>query len=146
MCRRGSRRRWHSKQYSWIHNTEWNRYACSWSCFQKRICQVTNPNANPNPRSIDISMLNFWCRFKSGDNPSCISKGAPDFCTVYIISKGKISSIRKALRPAPFVPNHRTHKHNQPPQPQITKQAPEPQRTTNKYRQHHHYYTESMYI
>ncbi|KAH6801670.1 kinase with adenine nucleotide alpha hydrolases-like domain-containing protein [Perilla frutescens var. frutescens] len=32
-----------------------------------------------------------------------VSKTAPDFCTVYVISKTKISSVRNASRPAPFV-------------------------------------------
>ncbi|KAF7814638.1 U-box domain-containing protein 35 [Senna tora] len=42
-----------------------------------------------------------FIRFKSSTTPSGISKGAPDFCTVYVISKGKISSVRNASRPAP---------------------------------------------
>ncbi|XP_054783209.1 U-box domain-containing protein 35-like isoform X1 [Prosopis cineraria] len=42
-----------------------------------------------------------FIRFKSSTIPSGISKGAPDFCTVYVISKGKISSVRNASRPAP---------------------------------------------
>lgn len=42
-------------------------------------------------------------RFKVSDVPSNVSKGAPDFCTVYVISKGKISSVRNASRPAPFI-------------------------------------------
>ncbi|KAL1319698.1 hypothetical protein HN51_064483 [Arachis hypogaea] len=41
-----------------------------------------------------------FIRFKSSSTPSNISKGAPDFCTVYIISKGKISSVRSASRSA----------------------------------------------
>jgi len=42
-----------------------------------------------------------FCRFKSSPSASSsISKGAPDFCTVFIISKGKISSVRNATRPA----------------------------------------------
>lgn len=31
-----------------------------------------------------------------------MSKSAPDFCNVYVISKGKIASVRNASRPAPF--------------------------------------------
>lgn len=31
--------------------------------------------------------------------PSLVSKGAPPFCTVYIISKGKISSVKTASAP-----------------------------------------------
>ncbi|KAM7483991.1 hypothetical protein LguiB_008574 [Lonicera macranthoides] len=42
-------------------------------------------------------------RFKVSDVPSNVSKGAPDFCTVYVISKGKISSVRNASRSAPFI-------------------------------------------
>lgn len=30
-------------------------------------------------------------------------KVAPDFCTIYVISKGKISSAKKSLKAAPFV-------------------------------------------
>ncbi|MED6164004.1 hypothetical protein PIB30_085363 [Stylosanthes scabra] len=41
-----------------------------------------------------------FIRFKSSSTPSNVSKGAPDFCTVYIISKGKISSVRSASRSA----------------------------------------------
>nr|XP_048318175.1 U-box domain-containing protein 35-like [Ziziphus jujuba var. spinosa] len=43
-----------------------------------------------------------FIRFKASSIPSSVSKGAPDFCTVYVISKGKLSSQRKASRPAPF--------------------------------------------
>ncbi|XP_060179567.1 U-box domain-containing protein 52-like [Lycium barbarum] len=43
-------------------------------------------------------------RFKAKDIPGGVLKGAPDFCTVHVISKsGKISSTRAASRPAPFV-------------------------------------------
>ncbi|XP_031129802.1 U-box domain-containing protein 52-like [Ipomoea triloba] len=43
-------------------------------------------------------------RFKSRDIPGTVLKGAPDFCTVYIISKtGKISSTRSASRLPPFI-------------------------------------------
>jgi len=38
-------------------------------------------------------------RFRTTDVPSAVSKGAPPFCTVYIISKGKISSVRSATAP-----------------------------------------------
>ncbi|XP_062178456.1 U-box domain-containing protein 52-like [Phragmites australis] len=41
-------------------------------------------------------------RFKA-DIPTTISKGAPDFCTVFIINKGKVSSTRNAIRAAPRV-------------------------------------------
>ncbi|RLM56334.1 U-box domain-containing protein 35-like isoform X2 [Panicum miliaceum] len=43
-----------------------------------------------------------FVRFKA-DIPTTISKGAPDFCTVYIVNKGKVSSQRNAIRTAPRV-------------------------------------------
>ncbi|XP_034682438.1 U-box domain-containing protein 52 isoform X1 [Vitis riparia] len=45
----------------------------------------------------------FLRRFKAIDIPGSITKGAPDFCTVYVISKGKISSTRSASRAAPAI-------------------------------------------
>ena len=42
-------------------------------------------------------------RFMLSDIPGTVSKGAPDFCTVYVISKGKIQSMRSASRPAPSI-------------------------------------------
>ncbi|KAI5414296.1 U-box domain-containing protein 35 isoform X2 [Lathyrus oleraceus] len=42
-----------------------------------------------------------FIRFKSSTTPSSISKAAPDFCNVYVLSKGKVSSVRTAARPAP---------------------------------------------
>jgi len=44
-----------------------------------------------------------FVRFRTTDMATNISKGAPDFCTVYIISKGKVSSTRNAVRPAPAI-------------------------------------------
>ncbi|XP_074297676.1 U-box domain-containing protein 52-like [Silene latifolia] len=41
-------------------------------------------------------------KFKQADIPAMVSRGAPDFCNVYVISKSKISSLRKASRSAPF--------------------------------------------
>ncbi|XP_023001884.1 U-box domain-containing protein 51-like [Cucurbita maxima] len=38
-------------------------------------------------------------KFKGPDIPTSIIKTAPDFCSVYVISKGKIISARAALRP-----------------------------------------------
>ncbi|GAU30954.1 hypothetical protein TSUD_144020, partial [Trifolium subterraneum] len=40
-------------------------------------------------------------RFRTTDVPTTVSKAAPPFCTVYIISKGKISSVRSATAPIP---------------------------------------------
>ncbi|CAN8240338.1 unnamed protein product [Cochlearia groenlandica] len=43
----------------------------------------------------------FMRRFKT-DLPTTLSKTTPDFCNVYVISKGKIASVRNASRPAPY--------------------------------------------
>ncbi|KAK1551310.1 hypothetical protein Q3G72_033726 [Acer saccharum] len=56
-------------------------------------------------------------RFKTTDIPSSVSKGAPEFCNVYVISKGKISSVRPATAPAPVkAASVRNQLHNQPSQ------------------------------
>ncbi|RVX17520.1 U-box domain-containing protein 34 [Vitis vinifera] len=60
-------------------------------------------------RSIEVLVVGapakggFLRRFKAIDIPGSITKGAPDFCTVYVISKGKISSTRSASRAAPAI-------------------------------------------
>ncbi|RZR89323.1 hypothetical protein BHM03_00017036 [Ensete ventricosum] len=51
----------------------------------------------------------FVRSFRSTDTSSSISKGVPDFCTVYIISKGKVSSMRNAAR-SPFTRGTRATK------------------------------------
>ncbi|XP_074565005.1 U-box domain-containing protein 52-like [Curcuma longa] len=43
----------------------------------------------------------FYRTFRSTDLSTNISKAVPDFCTVLVISKGKVSSARNAVRPAP---------------------------------------------
>ncbi|KAL9671250.1 hypothetical protein QQ045_008817 [Rhodiola kirilowii] len=48
------------------------------------------------------SRSGFLRKFKGSDVPSSVSKSAPDFCTVYVIYKGKISAVRNASRPAPY--------------------------------------------
>ncbi|WOK94992.1 U-box domain-containing protein 52-like [Canna indica] len=50
----------------------------------------------------------FVRSFRSVDIGSNISKSLPDFCTVCIINKGKVSSIKNAVRPAPAVSPLRT--------------------------------------
>ncbi|KAL8136992.1 hypothetical protein V2J09_002993 [Rumex salicifolius] len=40
----------------------------------------------------------FMRKFKHSDIPTVVSRGVPDFCTVYVISKGKISSVRNSSR------------------------------------------------
>ncbi|OAY26885.1 U-box domain-containing protein 35 isoform X2 [Manihot esculenta] len=39
-------------------------------------------------------------KFKNQDVPTSLIKAAPDFCSVYVISKGKIMSVKTAQRPA----------------------------------------------
>ncbi|XP_068658067.1 U-box domain-containing protein 35-like [Aristolochia californica] len=41
----------------------------------------------------------FTRTFKQADVPTSVSKVAPDFCSIYVIAKGKISSIRPAPNP-----------------------------------------------
>ncbi|KAL9266811.1 U-box domain-containing protein [Drosera capensis] len=53
-------------------------------------------------------------RFSKTDIPGVVSKGAPDFCTVYVISKNKISSMRSASRPAPSISSLRNQIMNAP--------------------------------
>ncbi|CAN1340364.1 U-box domain-containing protein 51 [Linum perenne] len=48
------------------------------------------------PNKIGISRL-----FKNTDIPSTVMKWAPDYCTVYVIAKRKISSVRNSCRSAP---------------------------------------------
>ncbi|GAA0155103.1 hypothetical protein Leryth_010971 [Lithospermum erythrorhizon] len=51
---------------------------------------------------LGASKNGFMRRLRMFDTPTNIMKAAPDFCTVYVISKTKISSVRNASRPAPF--------------------------------------------
>ncbi|CAI0387192.1 unnamed protein product [Linum tenue] len=53
------------------------------------------------PSKTGISRL-----FRSTDIPSTVMKWAPDFCTVYVIAKGKVSSARNSSRsiPSPHLP------------------------------------------
>ncbi|XP_008466285.1 U-box domain-containing protein 52 [Cucumis melo] len=52
---------------------------------------------------VGASAKSGFLRFKATDVPGSIVKGAPDFCNVFVISKGKIQSMRSASRPAPTV-------------------------------------------
>ncbi|RZB84898.1 U-box domain-containing protein 35 isoform C [Glycine soja] len=52
-----------------------------------------------------------FIRFKSSASSS-ISKGAPDFCNVSVISKGKVSSVRKATRPTSHTSPLLSHIHD----------------------------------
>ncbi|XP_011006665.1 PREDICTED: U-box domain-containing protein 35 isoform X2 [Populus euphratica] len=50
---------------------------------------------------VGASAKGGFLRFKAADVAGSVSKGAPDFCTVYVIAKGKIQSMRAASRSAP---------------------------------------------
>ncbi|CAN6464523.1 unnamed protein product [Victoria cruziana] len=63
---------------------------------------------------VGASSRNSFLRFKSQDISSSITKAAPDYCTVYIISKGKISSVRSATRSAPVLMSSRPPTNSQP--------------------------------
>ncbi|CAK7339801.1 unnamed protein product [Dovyalis caffra] len=58
------------------------------------------------------SRSGFMRKFKA-DVPTTVSRGAPDFCTVYVVSKGKVSTMRNASRAAPFVSPLLDQIHNQ---------------------------------
>jgi len=62
-------------------------------------------------------------RFRTSDVPSLVSKGAPPFCTVYIISKGKISLVKTATAKPPA--------RNNTLQPQQSNGRMDPQLTRN---------------
>ncbi|KAF3616806.1 hypothetical protein FXO37_34940 [Capsicum annuum] len=46
----------------------------------------------------------FVSRFKTIDVPSSVFKVIPGFCTVYVIAKGKVQSIKNATSPVPSSP------------------------------------------
>ncbi|PWA38535.1 hypothetical protein CTI12_AA576490 [Artemisia annua] len=56
----------------------------------------------------------FLKRFKNRDIPGTILKGVPEFCTVYVISKGKISATKAASRPPPYISPLRTQESTGP--------------------------------
>ncbi|KAI4346224.1 hypothetical protein L6164_013293 [Bauhinia variegata] len=53
-------------------------------------------------------------RFRTNDVPSLVSKGAPPFCTMYVISKGKIASVKSAIAPLSKPPTQRKQLQPQP--------------------------------
>ncbi|BFG20969.1 hypothetical protein CerSpe_072430 [Prunus speciosa] len=66
--------------------------------------------------SIEILVLgapsrhSFFRSFKVTDVPSCVIKGVPDFCTLYVIGKGKISYMQTATIPPPKKARNQIHK------------------------------------
>ncbi|KAK8558928.1 hypothetical protein V6N12_042220 [Hibiscus sabdariffa] len=73
--------------------------------------------------------LSFLNRFKAPDITGNITKNAPDFCSVYVISKNKISSMRSASRPPPVISPLRNQVVNQ-----SNKQTPFPPESQNAFR------------
>ncbi|XP_031250095.1 U-box domain-containing protein 51-like [Pistacia vera] len=51
-----------------------------------------------------LASYESYRKFKSYDVSASLLKSAPDFCSVYVISKGKIISVRTAQRPAANTP------------------------------------------
>ncbi|KAJ1258386.1 hypothetical protein BS78_10G071400 [Paspalum vaginatum] len=80
-----------------------------------------------------------FVRFKA-DIPTTISKGAPDFCTVYVINKCKVSSQRNSIRAAPRVSPLRSQIQQQQSQTSAATPKPEPpsQRWSSSSRGHDH--------
>ncbi|KAH7853318.1 hypothetical protein Vadar_001138 [Vaccinium darrowii] len=60
------------------------------------------------------SKNSFVKKFMASDVPSNISKMAPQFCSVYVISKGRISSVRSASVPLPNPPPRPLRKQSNP--------------------------------
>ncbi|XP_015693406.2 U-box domain-containing protein 35-like [Oryza brachyantha] len=78
-------------------------------------------------------------RFKA-DIPTTISKGAPDFCTVYVINKGKVASVRNSTRQAPRVSPLRSQIQSMAAAAAKPEQAmaPTPQKWSSSSRAHDH--------
>lgn len=64
----------------------------------------------------------YFFRFKGSSVPSSVIKYAPEFCNVYVISKGKISSTKNASRPVAYSSPLLTHIQNLT----LTKEAVKP--------------------
>ncbi|KAK7311822.1 hypothetical protein RJT34_10199 [Clitoria ternatea] len=68
------------------------------------------------------STKSSFLKFKVSDIPGAVSKAAPDFCTVYVIAKCKIQSMRSATRPVPAT----LHLNNPVSQPSIRSDYSDP--------------------
>ncbi|GMI81080.1 hypothetical protein like AT2G24370 [Hibiscus trionum] len=78
----------------------------------------------------------FVRRFRTAEVTTSVSKGAPDYCTVYVIGKGKISSVRSASAPPPPRPQPQLQLTQAPPAPAlaINPRYRAPQRPINPHR------------
>lgn len=54
-------------------------------------------------------------KFRNTDVGTSLTKSAPNFCTVYVISKGKVVSVRSASRPPPTAPPRQPSPQRLPP-------------------------------
>ncbi|XP_056174838.1 U-box domain-containing protein 52 isoform X1 [Syzygium oleosum] len=79
----------------------------------KALIEYVSHNAVENLVVGSASKSGFLRTFKTTDVPSNVAKGAPDFCTVYVITKGKITTMRSATRLAPMVSPLSNQIHNQ---------------------------------
>lgn len=88
----------HCENHTQLRCRQFHRDFGARSRIQKRPCQVSKATIRIRiklSRTMTNSRSHFR-RFKHTDVPSSVSKAAPDFCTVYVIAKGKISSVRSA--------------------------------------------------
>ncbi|XP_034203569.1 U-box domain-containing protein 52-like [Prunus dulcis] len=88
-------------------------------CHEVVVEAVDIPKALINyviSNSIEILVLgapsrhSFFRSFKVTDVPSCVIKGVPNFCTLYVIGKGKISNVQTATIPPPKKARNQIHK------------------------------------
>lgn len=84
-------------------------------CFIMSVCVCVCIMIHHSPLVL-VSVFDSYLRsFRSVDTGTVIHRHVPDFCTVFIISKGKIFYMRKAIRPAPRhadpLPDLEDHRH-----------------------------------
>ncbi|KAI3443464.1 hypothetical protein Pfo_000129 [Paulownia fortunei] len=83
----------------------------------RALCDYVKNNLIEN-LVVGSTVKNGFVRFKTVDIPGSVSKGAPEFCTVYVISKGKIASVRSASNSLPKeAPRPLQNASNPPPGP-----------------------------
>ncbi|XP_051131551.1 U-box domain-containing protein 35-like isoform X2 [Andrographis paniculata] len=80
----------------------------------KGICDYVKEHMIEN-LVVGSSVKNGFVRkFKTTDVPTSVSKGAPEFCNVYVISKGKVVSQRSATAPVPSSGSAATQHYSDP--------------------------------
>ncbi|PQQ10999.1 hypothetical protein Pyn_33625 [Prunus yedoensis var. nudiflora] len=92
-------------------------------CPMVPISEVTEEAAKAQKANLKLKPTSCFYRsaafarkrtFKTTDVPSSVSKEAPDFCTVYVIGKGKISTMHCATRTLPRKASLRNQIQDQP--------------------------------